>query len=98
MRILGIDPGYAIVGYGVVDREGMNYRPVEYGAVTAGMLDGGSSAMMYYENYFDKYGYDTEKLDKYQKRGLVNKYKAFTTPRKMPTFFMVAPVSDGEEG
>ena len=71
---------------------------VEYGAVTAGMLDGGSSAMMYYENYFDKYGYDTDKLDKYQKRGLVNKYKAFTTPRKMPTFFMVAPVSDGEEG
>lgn len=71
---------------------------VEYGAVTAGMLDGGSSAMMYYENYFDKYGYDVEKLDKYQKRGLVNKYKAFTTPRKMPTFFMVAPVSDGTEG
>ena len=71
---------------------------VEYGAVTAGMLDGGSSAMMYYENYFDKYGYDTDKLDKYQKRGLVNKYKAFTTPRKMPTFFMVAPVSNGEEG
>ncbi len=71
---------------------------VEYGAVTAGMLDGGSSAMMYYENYFDKYGYDTQKLDKYQKRGLVNKYKAFTTPRKMPTFFMVAPVSDGTEG
>ncbi len=70
---------------------------VEYGAVTAGMLDGGSSAMMYYENYFDKYGYDIEKLDKYQKRGLVNKYKAFTTPRKMPTFFMVAPVSDGTE-
>ncbi len=34
MRILGIDPGYAIVGYGVVDREGMSYRPVEYGAVT----------------------------------------------------------------
>ncbi len=71
---------------------------VEYGAVTAGMLDGGSSAMMYYENYFNKYGYDTEKLDKYQKRGLVNKYKAFTTPRKMPTFFMVAPVGDGKEG
>ncbi len=34
MRILGIDPGYAIVGYGVVDREGMAFRPVEYGAVT----------------------------------------------------------------
>lgn len=34
MRILGIDPGYAIVGYGVVDRDGASFRPVEYGAVT----------------------------------------------------------------
>ena len=34
MRILGIDPGYAIVGYGVVDRDGASLRPVEYGAVT----------------------------------------------------------------
>lgn len=63
---------------------------VDYGAVVAGMLDGGSSAMMYYENYFDKYGFDVEKLDQYQKQGLVNKYKAFTTPRKIPTFFLVA--------
>jgi len=62
---------------------------VNYGAVTAGMLDGGSSAMMYYQDYFDKYDIDTEQLDQYQKRGLVNKYKAFTTPRKMPTFFVV---------
>ena len=34
MRILGIDPGYAIVGYGVVDAVSGRYRPVEYGAVT----------------------------------------------------------------
>ncbi len=34
MRILGIDPGYAIVGYGVVDHDKMSYTPVEYGAVT----------------------------------------------------------------
>ena len=34
MRILGIDPGYAIVGYGVVEVQGGRYRPVEYGAVT----------------------------------------------------------------
>ena len=46
--------------------------------------------MMYYENYFDKYGFDVDKLDQYQKQGLVNKYKAFTTPRKIPTFFLVA--------
>lgn len=34
LRILGIDPGYAIVGYGVVEVQGGRYRPVEYGAVT----------------------------------------------------------------
>lgn len=71
---------------------------VEHGAICAAMLDGGSSAMMYYEDYFEKYNYDYEALDQYQKKGLVNKYKAFTTPRHMPTFFMVAPeggVSDG---
>ncbi len=63
---------------------------VRYGAVRAGMLDGGSSSLMYYEDYFTKYGYDPEKLDQYQKRGLVNKYKAFTTPRRMPTYICVA--------
>lgn len=64
---------------------------VSYGAVTAGMLDGGSSAMMYYEDYYTKYGYDVSTLDEYQKMGLVNNYKAFTEPRKIPTFFMVKP-------
>lgn len=34
MLILGIDPGYAIVGYGVVDYNGVNCRAVSYGAVT----------------------------------------------------------------
>ena len=33
MRILGIDPGYAIVGFGVADYSGMNFAPVEYGAI-----------------------------------------------------------------
>ncbi len=70
---------------------------VEHGAVSAAMLDGGSSAMMYYDNYYEKYGYDYDSLDQYQKKGLVNKYKAFTTPRHMPTFFMVAPEDGGAE-
>ena len=34
MRILGIDPGYAIVGVGVVDFEGNRFKVVEYGAIT----------------------------------------------------------------
>lgn len=33
MRILGIDPGYAIVGYGVIDYSGARFRTVEYGAI-----------------------------------------------------------------
>lgn len=39
MVILGIDPGYAIVGYGIIDYSGNNFKPIEYGAVTtpAGM-------------------------------------------------------------
>lgn len=34
MRIMGIDPGYAIVGVGVLDYEGNRFKTVEYGAVT----------------------------------------------------------------
>ena len=33
VRILGIDPGYAIVGFGVLDYDGIKFTPVEYGAV-----------------------------------------------------------------
>lgn len=62
---------------------------VSYGAVEAGMLDGGSSAMMYYEDYYDKYEVDKETLDKYQLQGLTNKYKAFVPPRMLPTYFCV---------
>lgn len=34
MVILGIDPGYAIIGYGVVKYENYRFAPLEYGAVT----------------------------------------------------------------
>ena len=39
MRILGIDPGLAIVGWGVVDYEGSKFRTIDYGSITtpAGM-------------------------------------------------------------
>jgi crossover junction endodeoxyribonuclease RuvC len=32
--ILGIDPGYAIVGYGIIQAVNGKYAPVEYGAIT----------------------------------------------------------------
>lgn len=34
MRILGIDPGYAIVGFGVVDLNRSKFTPVDYGVIT----------------------------------------------------------------
>lgn len=34
MRILGIDPGYAIMGYGVLDYTGNRFTTIEYGAIT----------------------------------------------------------------
>ena len=66
---------------------------IEFGAITAGMLDGGSSSMLYYENYWDVYGdtFKYDSLDRWQKKGLVNSYKAFTYPRQIPTFFCVKP-------
>ena len=34
MVIIGIDPGYAIVGIGVVEYVGNKFRTLEYGAIT----------------------------------------------------------------
>ena len=34
VRVLGIDPGYAIVGWGVVEYQGNRFAPVDFGAVT----------------------------------------------------------------
>ena len=33
MIILGIDPGYAILGYGVLEADGRKVRPLDYGVV-----------------------------------------------------------------
>lgn len=62
---------------------------VKYKAVNAGMLDGGSSAMLYYKDYQSKYGLEKASLDSFQQKGLVNRYKAFVAPRTIPTFFIV---------
>ena len=34
MRIIGIDPGYAIVGYGILDYTASKFTVLEYGAIT----------------------------------------------------------------
>ena len=34
MRILGIDPGYGITGFGIVDAQRNNFQLLQYGAIT----------------------------------------------------------------
>ena len=34
MRILGIDPGFGIIGFGVIDKQGSNISVVDYGVIT----------------------------------------------------------------
>lgn len=34
LRVIGIDPGYAIVGYGILDYQGNRFTTVDYGAIT----------------------------------------------------------------
>lgn len=36
MRILGIDPGYALMGYGVIDHDGNSFKAVDYGSISTG--------------------------------------------------------------
>ncbi len=36
MRVLGIDPGLADTGWGVVDFDGQHYRPVSFGTISTG--------------------------------------------------------------
>ena len=48
------------------------------------------NSMLYYEDYYDKYDIDKSGLDEYQLQGLTNKYKAFTPPRRIPTYFCVS--------
>ena len=61
---------------------------VEYGAVNACNLDGGSSTVMLYRDRYGRYG----EAGQVQ---MINNYSLLQEkPRRMPTFFMVAP---GEE-
>lgn len=60
MRILGIDPGYAILGYGIIDIVGNKFFPVEYGSITT---DSSMDMPSRLEKLFDGL---TELIDKYK--------------------------------
>lgn len=59
MRILGIDPGIAIVGFGFVDRIGSKLSPVQYGSIqTSADTDPGERLVQIYDaivQLIDKY-------------------------------------------
>ena len=59
MRIIGIDPGYAIVGFGVIEYERSQFSVIDYGAVTtAAETDFNTRLKEIYDDVcyiFDKY-------------------------------------------
>jgi crossover junction endodeoxyribonuclease RuvC len=51
LRILGIDPGYAIVGFGFIDKNGSRLTPVQYGSIqTEAHTDSGQRLKDIYES------------------------------------------------
>ena len=67
MTIIGIDPGYAIVGIGAVEYRGNRFRTLEYGAITtpAGMNTVDRLKKIYDEMnmYLDKYSPDAVAIE-----------------------------------
>lgn len=73
MIILGIDPGYAIIGYGVINSDTVKFKPIEYGAITTPAKTPFSSRI---ESIF--YGI-TEILEKYSPDALAIEKLYFNT-------------------
>jgi crossover junction endodeoxyribonuclease RuvC len=68
MRILGIDPGIAIVGFGFVDEQGHKLVPVQYGSIqTEAHVEPATRLRQIYEamtKLIEKYKPDTVALEK----------------------------------
>ncbi|WP_248927375.1 crossover junction endodeoxyribonuclease RuvC [Paenibacillus hamazuiensis] len=68
MRILGIDPGIAIVGFGFIDKQGSRLVPVQYGSIqTEAHTDPALRLKSIYEatlQLIDKYKPDAMSIEK----------------------------------
>ncbi|WP_281889006.1 crossover junction endodeoxyribonuclease RuvC [Paenibacillus sp. YYML68] len=68
MRVLGIDPGIAIVGFGFIDKEGHKLTPVQYGSIqTEAHTDDAFRLKQVYEamvQLIDKYKPDAVAIEK----------------------------------
>jgi crossover junction endodeoxyribonuclease RuvC len=36
MIILGVDPGFAITGYGIIEYQNNRFKPIQFGVITTG--------------------------------------------------------------
>jgi crossover junction endodeoxyribonuclease RuvC len=68
MRIMGIDPGIAIVGFGLIDKQGSKLVPVQYGCIqTEAHTDSAVRLKMVYDSMvqlIDKYKPDAMAIEK----------------------------------
>ncbi|MDF2961699.1 MAG: Holliday junction helicase [Paenibacillus sp.] len=68
MRIMGIDPGIAIVGFGLIDKQGSRLVPVQYGCIqTEAHTDSAVRLKMVYDamvQLIDKYKPDAVAIEK----------------------------------
>lgn len=60
MRILGIDPGMALMGYGIVEQKGSSLVPITYGVIRTGAQQSPGARLV------KLYSELTELLDQYQ--------------------------------
>lgn len=54
MRILGIDPGTSLIGYGIIDVNGKNYKAVNFGDFKTGVNIRNTDRVIDVYNFFDK--------------------------------------------
>ena len=54
MRILGIDPGTSLIGYGIIDVDGKNYKAINFGDLKTGVNIRNAERVVEVYNFFDK--------------------------------------------
>jgi crossover junction endodeoxyribonuclease RuvC len=82
LRIIGIDPGIAIVGFGIIELEGSRLRPVQYGCIeTPAHTEQGDRLQMIHESI-------SQLIEKYQPEQIAIEKLFFN--RNVTTAFNVA--------
>lgn len=76
MRIIGIDPGYAIVGFGVIEYERSQFTVIDYGAVTTAAETDFNTRL---KEIYDDVCYI---MDKYRPEAMAIERLYFTTNQK----------------